>query len=71
MTNSAQLVSFSAIMQLPWIVSVPGVILVILLVLSGLRSLLRLRLVGAVSRLVLSLVLLVILSQGGSAVAQL
>jgi hypothetical protein len=71
MKNVTELVSIPAIMQLPWLVAVPGIIIVVLLVLSGLRALLRLRLVGAISRLVMSFAVLVILSQGGTAMARL
>jgi hypothetical protein len=71
MLHLTDLVSFSAIMQLPWSVWVPGLVLSTLFVLNGLRALLRLNPTRAFSRLVFAFVILVMLSQGGNAVAQL
>lgn len=65
------LISIPAILALPWYVGLTGLALAALLLFSSVTSLLTLRPIRAVSRLVMAFVVLVILSKGGEAIVQL
>lgn len=71
MESFTSLVSISAIMELPWYVGLAGLGLVAFFVWSALWSLLKIRPVRALTRLILALALLLILSQAGDAIVQL
>ncbi|MEZ5872068.1 MAG: hypothetical protein R3D32_09515 [Nitratireductor sp.] len=65
------LISFERIMALPPLIQLCGLGLVALLAFSAVFSVLRFRLIRAVSRFIMAVVILIILSQGGEALVQL
>lgn len=65
------LISFSNILELPLLVSVPGLLLILLFLARGVRAFLTLRIIRAFTSLVLAFVVAVILSQAGQAIVQL
>ncbi|MCB1455498.1 MAG: hypothetical protein KDJ48_05620 [Nitratireductor sp.] len=67
----ASLISFERIMALPPLFQLCGLGLVALLSLSAVFSVFRLRLIRAVTRIIMAVVILIILSQGGEALVQL
>lgn len=71
MENLSSLISIGAIMELPWYVGIPGLLLVAVLLVSALRALFRFRLLKVITHLVLAFVILIILSRGGDTLLQL
>jgi hypothetical protein len=71
MGTYVSLLSIDRILELPWYVGIPGLLLAAMMTLSALWSILALRPVKAITRFVLVFALLVILSRGGEAIAQL
>ena len=71
METISSLISLERIMALPPLFQLCGLGLVAILALSAIFSALRLRLIRAVSRVVMAVVILIILSQGGEALVQL
>jgi uncharacterized membrane protein len=71
MENLATLIDPSRIAALPWHIGIPGMLVILLLVLSAIRSALSLRPVRAITRIILALAIAIILTQGGDAIASL
>jgi uncharacterized membrane protein len=71
MENLATLVDPARITALPWHIGIPGMLLILLLILSAIRAALSLRPIRAVTRIVLAFVVAVILTQGGDAISAL
>lgn len=69
MKSLLSLVSYQSIAGLPWYVGVPGLAAIALLLLSAAKSVLLLRPLKALSRVVLAFAVAVILSGGGAAIA--
>ncbi|MCG6857332.1 MAG: hypothetical protein LJE67_04620 [Salaquimonas sp.] len=62
---------FQRIGELPWYASYPGLAVTALLLISAIRALITLKLVKALTRVVLAAAVLIILSQAGAAISQL
>jgi len=71
MPDLTAIVSFDAILALPWYVGLPGLLAIAMLVLSAFWSALALRPIKALSRLILALAIAAILSHGGEAMSRL
>ena len=70
MQSLASLLSYQSIAGLPWYVGMPGLAAIALLLFSAAKSLLMLRPLKALFRVVLAFAVAVILSGGGAAIAQ-
>lgn len=64
-------IDLSKILALPWYVAIPGLAVAILFAWSAIWSLLTFRLVRALTRITLALVIVIILNYGGEAIVQL
>ncbi|MEC9342889.1 MAG: hypothetical protein VYD64_03490 [Pseudomonadota bacterium] len=71
MSEILAILSFGALLELPWYVGMPGLALIALLLWSALRSLLTMRPLKAIVRLVFAFAVAIILSQAGTAIAEL
>ena len=71
MEYALSLISIDNIMELPWMVKGPGLLIIFLFLMRFIRSLFSLHLVTAFTSLVYAFVFSLILSQGGSAIVQL
>lgn len=71
MSEALSIVSITAILELPWYVGIPGLLAIALLLWSAFWSIVALRPVQAIIRIVFALAIAVILSQGGEALSQL
>jgi len=71
MSDILSFISFDQILQLPWYVGIPGLTVIVLLMWSALLSILMLRPIKALVSLSFALLVAVLLSQGGQAIAQL
>jgi hypothetical protein len=71
MQQAFDLLSFSNILELPWTISVPGLLIILVFLFGALVSLLRLRVIRAFINLVWALILAIMLSQGGQALVHI
>jgi hypothetical protein len=71
MENLALLIDPARIAALPWHIGIPGMLVILLLILSAIRSALALRPLRAIVRIVLAFAVAVILTQGGDAISSL
>lgn len=71
MADLPTLISLGAILELPWYVGIPGLLVAGVLILSAMRALLSFRILIVLTRLAMAVAVLVILSQGGNAIMQL
>lgn len=65
------LISLENIYALPWYVSLPGALLIVLFLVRAIRSLITLRIIRVFTSLVLAFLIAVILSQGGEAIVRM
>jgi hypothetical protein len=71
MENIALLIDPARIAALPWHIGIPGMLVILLLILSAIRSALALRPLRAIVRIILAFAVAVILTQGGDAISSL
>jgi uncharacterized membrane protein len=71
MQQAFDLLSFSNILELPWMISVPGLLIILVFLFGALVSLLRLRVIRAFINLAWAFILAIILYQSGQALVQI
>lgn len=69
MSDILSLISISRILELPLLVSIPGLLVILMSLFAALISLLRLRLIRSFTNLVFAFVVAIILSQAGHVIA--
>ncbi len=71
MQQALDLLSFSNILELPRMISVPGLLVILVFLFGALVSLLRLRVIRAFINLVWAFILAIMVSQGGQALVHI
>jgi hypothetical protein len=66
-----KLLSIPAILELPWFIGIPGLMIAAALVWSAFLALLSLRILKSATRLIMAVLIVIILGQGGPAIVQL
>jgi hypothetical protein len=71
METIGKLLSIPAILELPWYIGIPGLMIAAALLWSAFLALLSLRIFKSATRLIMAVLIVIILGQGGSAIVQL